>query len=187
MHEGVVHEGRIRPDHIGDRAERVPRREHDAHVQIADLEPVAIREQPVEIAIRVERARCVIEVRPDPGDVADLRADGGLRAEPVAQPGRRHQVIGMRMGVEDPFDLEPLARDEIEDLLRAVVACARLGRVEILHHVDQRGLAGRRVGHDILDAARGGVVKPGDIGGVGALRRAGVAEHDLLLSPLAFK
>jgi hypothetical protein len=37
-------------------------RQHHAHVELADLESVAIREQATEIAVDVERVRRVVEV-----------------------------------------------------------------------------------------------------------------------------
>ena len=183
MHERVVDEGRVVADHEGDRAQRMARREHDAHRQAADLEPVAVRQQPVERALDVEGLGQVVEGAPEQGDLAHSRADRGRRAELLLEVGRGHQVVGMGMGVEDPGHLEPLVRDVGQDLVGGRRAGAGRPGVEVPDDVDQRGLPRRPVAHDVLDAAGIGLVEADDLGRARAARRA-PAHPDHRASPL---
>ncbi len=100
------------------------RGEHHPRLEIADPEGLALGEQPVEIALGSEGAGQVVDLLPQRGDLAHLLADCHRRAQPLLQPGGGHQVVGMRVGVEDPLHLETVLPGEFENLLEALRARA---------------------------------------------------------------
>src|SRR5262245_54840681 len=95
----------------------------------------------------------VVDVLPELLDVDDMLADGGSRAGLALEIVGGRKMIGMRMGIEDPFDLQPLFRNMGED---GVGTSGRDGAgllVEIEHGVYDRAGFGGRIGDDVLDAA----------------------------------
>ena len=157
-------EGGVRADDEGDRAQGVAGREHHAHGEPAEVEALAVGEQPVEVPVDVEGRRQVVEALPELGDLAHLGADRGRRAELLLEIGGGHEVVGVGMGVEIQAHLEPLGGEVGEDRIGRGGAGARRPEIEVPDDVDQRGLAGRRVAYHVLDAAGVGLVKADDLG-----------------------
>ena len=73
-------------------------------------------------------------------------------------------MIGVGVGVEYPFDFQPFAGGEIEDLLRRLKAGACISWVKILHNINQRGLLRGLVDSKVLDAAGVFLIKPDHTG-----------------------
>ena len=149
LHERIMGEDSI-ADHISDRSQRVAWREHHAQVKIADAERVAVGKKPVEIGLRVECARRVVEVAPEPRDFPNLLAYGVRRAGLLLEIRRGHQVVGMRVRVEDPFERQTLALNPVERPVGRLGRGAGAGRVEVENHVDQCAFFRCRVDADIL-------------------------------------
>ena len=170
LHQRVMHEGRV-PADKGDRSQRVARRQHHPRVQIADAEGLAIGEQAVEVAGGIEGLGQMVKIRPEAGDLHHLLADGRDRPRALLQQGRGHDVIGMGMGVQHPFDRQAVAAHQVKHLVHAVGRKAGAARVEVPHDIDQRGLSCRGVGADILDRAGVRLVDAPDIGAARPARR----------------
>ena len=113
LHQRVVHESRVADD-VGDRAERVAGRQHHAHLALPEFERFAVVQKAVEVTVRVERVRHVVKLAPERGDVLHLRADRGPNAGLLLEPCLRHQVVGVRVGVEQPDEVEALFPHEIQ-------------------------------------------------------------------------
>lgn len=109
----VVDEGGI-ADHIGDRRQRMAGREQHLGRKRADREGFAFTKQPVPLRTVGGKIRPVVDRLPQILDVDDPVADRCRRSGLLPQIVRRREMIGVRMGVEDPFDAQPLLADEVE-------------------------------------------------------------------------
>ncbi|CEE78461.1 conserved hypothetical protein [Xanthomonas citri pv. citri] len=123
----------------------------DACFDTAKLEALVIGEQMIELrAIGTEVVRqCVLRGKGSL-HLANSLADADARLRPVLlQPLRRRQVIGMRMGFQQPLQLPSVLLDGGKDALRRLAADdAALGRV-VQRRVDHRRRTGGRIGDHI--------------------------------------
>jgi len=126
-------------------------RRHRLDGQRAERDLVAIGEETVELAAVGGRARLVENGAEDLLDRADLRADGGLRAGLRLEVMRRREVVGMGMGLEKPDDPRARLRRGGEQGVGALRRDPARLRVVVENGIDDRGLAARRVDHEIGD------------------------------------
>ena len=108
------------------------------HLANADL--VAFPEQGVELAAVALELRARIE------DLAehvlhdrDIGADGDLAAKLLLEIGRRRQMIGMNVRLEQPLHVEAAFFHERDDLVSGFRGCPARRSVIIEHAVDNRG------------------------------------------------
>jgi hypothetical protein len=110
-------------DHIGHTVRRVAWCVQDDRVEFADREALAVNEQMVELAaVALEFGPGIEDLAEDVLNDTDVLADAERAAEPFLDVGRGREVVRVDVGLEDPFDLEPLLLDEGDELVR------RLGR-----------------------------------------------------------
>src|SRR6202011_3256304 len=105
-------------DHIGDRGERMSGREQYMRVKRADLEAVAMREETVPLRTVGRERRQVVDALPKPLHVDDTLTDRRRRASLFLQIMCGREVVGVRMGVEDPCDRQVILRDVSKDRIR---------------------------------------------------------------------
>lgn len=100
--------------------------------------------------------------------LANSLADADARLRPVLlQPLRRRQVIGMRMGFQQPLQLPSVLLDGGKDALRRLAADdAALGRV-VQRRVDHRRRTGGRIGDHIGEGVAVGMKKASTWGCIG--------------------
>src|SRR3546814_18790824 len=84
--------------------------------EVADRKTFAIRPEPAEVrTVAAELGAGVANVAEHRLAVADMLADRYRAAEDIPKPGRRRQMVGMRMGLEQPVDrdagLHPMCDD----------------------------------------------------------------------------
>ena len=119
----VRHEQRIADkghviDQIGDTGRRVPRRVHHGDLRVAEGQRLAIVQKHVEhfaIGVIFDRTK---DGKEGFLDLRDAGTDDDLAAGFSAQVISRRQVISMRVGVEDPVDLQALRACEGEHFIR---------------------------------------------------------------------
>lgn len=84
--------------------------------QRADLIAVAILEQAVELAaVALELGAFVEDLAEGVLDDGDVLADADLAAELALYVGRSGKVVGMDMGLDQPFEIEAVLFDESDD------------------------------------------------------------------------
>ena len=137
-------------DHIGQTGRRMARRVHHLAAQLADMEAVALLEQGIKLRpVALKLAAFVEHLAEGVLHHGDLVANADLAAQMVLQIGRRRQVIGMDMGFQDPFGLQPgLAHIGADAVGRSGAGAAR-GVVEIQHRIDDRAGAALGVAHHV--------------------------------------
>ena len=91
----------------------------------------------------------IVDVRPQFLRVDDVLADGGRRAGRGLQVARGGEMVGVRMRVEDPLDLQSQLGDVSEDRIGAVRCNRARFLVEVEHGVDDRAGIRCRVRDDI--------------------------------------
>ena len=132
---------------------------------MSPAEPVAIGEQPVELAAVALELRAGVEDLAEhflhDGDVA---ADRQHAAELLLEIGRGRQMVGMHMGLEQPFHLEPVFVHKGDQPVGGPAFGAAGGRIEVQHGIDERALAGGGVGRDIAHRIGRLVEKARDLG-----------------------
>ena len=89
---------------------------------------------------------------------ADARADADGRVGAGAQCLRRTQVIGMRMGFEDPPQAQAVVREMLLHPLQALGADPARLRVVVQHRVDHHGIT---IALDDVRPGAGGIVEEG--------------------------
>jgi hypothetical protein len=77
--------------------------------------------------------------------------------------GRRREVIGVDVGLDQPFDAEPVLLDEGDDPVRVLVGDAAGGVVDVHDGIDDGAGVGLRILHDVADGVRRRVEKGGDL------------------------
>ena len=135
-------------------------RRHHLRGQAADGETLAVLEQTVELAAVGRHLRGVEDRLEDLLHARDLGADGDPGARLLLQMGRRGQMVGMSMGLEDPDDPRALARRRREDRVGKGRAGAAGFGIEIEHRVDHGSLPGRGI-DDQMGSREGRLVKEG--------------------------
>ena len=92
-------------------AGRVARHQQRARFELADAEGLAVPEQVVELAaVGQEGALEVVDLLERRLDLADVLADGDAPADLLLQVARAGQVVGMRVGLENPLRRQVLGR-----------------------------------------------------------------------------
>ena len=105
---------------------------------LAEPERLAVGEQPVPLRAVGLKIGAVVDVLPELLDVDDVRADRGRRAGLLLEIVRGGEMVGVRMGVEDPFDRQALLRDMGEDRIGAAGRDRAGLLVEVEHRIDDR-------------------------------------------------
>ena len=140
----VGHEQRVAHKHgiadlIRHASWRVARHGHHAGSQITDSEHLPVLQQDIELrAVHTEfglEIEDALEHFLHPGD---LVADTDLSSELLPQVGRRTQVVGMCMGLQDPLYLQALRHHVVDHLVRRGGAGAAGLGVVIQHRVNNR-------------------------------------------------
>ena len=72
-------------------------------------------------------------------------------------------MIGMRVGLEDPVDLQAVCMHEIEHALRGRRRSAGRRRVVIEHGIDDRGPSALAIEDDMAEGGGRGIVKALDV------------------------
>jgi len=164
--QGVADEDRIL-DLVGHVGRRVAGHVQGRDRQATDLEALAVGQQAVELAAVGQEAALEVE---DAAEHllhrADVRADGDLPAQVVADVLRAREVVGMGVGFQDPLHLPALGAHVVDDAVgRGAGQRAGFG-LEIQHRVDHRDLAAGGVGQHIAHRAGDVVVEGFDVHGV---------------------
>ncbi len=146
---GVADEGGV-ADQIGHVRRRVARHVQRYHRYAADAEAVAVTEQTVELgAVPGEGGAFVEDLAEHVLDGEDLAADRELAAEPLLKIGGGGEMVGMGVGLEQPFHPETLVRHIGDDRIGAFAGRAPRRLVEIEDAVDDRGRFGDGIGNDV--------------------------------------
>ena len=152
-HQGVVDEG-VAADHIGDGRQGVAWGEDDPPRQVADSKRITGLEETVPLApVGREVVVQAVDVLPQLLDADDFFADrsGGLQL--LVEIGRGGEVVGVGMGVQQPFDGQAFRLDVVQDGVGVAGRGRRRLLVEIPDRIDDRAFAADRVGDDILPTA----------------------------------
>jgi hypothetical protein len=145
-HEERVADERRAADEVRHVGRRVSRHEQGGGFNGADAEGLAVLEQMVELAaIGQEAALQVVELLEGGLHHADVLADCNAPADPRLKVAGRRQVIGMRMGLQDPFDLQAVLGHARQHPVGAGGAGVARLEVVVEHRVDDGGLQGGRV------------------------------------------
>ena len=131
----------------------------------ADRVGIAVLEQPVELAaVALELGAFVEDLAEHLLHDRDVLADAELAAELALDVGRGRQMIGMGMGLDQPFDLETVLLDEADDLVGGLVADAPRRIVDVHDAVDDGAGVGVRVLDDVAHRVGRLVEEGGDLG-----------------------
>ena len=123
---------------------------HHGHVDIADLECIAVSEQMIEVgAVPLKFGSGVEQFAEHILHRHDMLANGDLAAELFLQIGCCRQVIGMGVGFKQPFDFQAVLVHISDYFVGGIEGGATGSRVEIKDAVDDGGAFGRRVVHHI--------------------------------------
>src|SRR3546814_17526068 len=107
--------------------------------EVADRKTFAIRPEPAEVrTVAAELGAGVENVAEHRLDVADMLADRYRAAEDIPKPGRRRQMVGMRMGLEQPVDRDAGFAHLCDDLFGRPGPIPPLGRIFVDHSFDSR-------------------------------------------------
>jgi hypothetical protein len=128
--------------------------------QARDRECLVLAKQVVELGAVYPEFRLKIKQRPEHAlNRADVLADRNLAAQLGAQIMRRRQVVRMRMGFQDPLDLQTVPANKLDDLVGVLGrSTPRLG-VVIEDRVDQRTCRVAGLEHRIGHRACGWIIK----------------------------
>ena len=85
-------------------------------------------------------------------------ADGQLTAELFLEIGRRRQVIGVGVGLQQPLDRETFGFHVINEGVGRSVRGAARSRIVVQHAVDDGADIGAGIAHDMADG-EGGLVE----------------------------
>jgi CubicO group peptidase (beta-lactamase class C family) len=126
-----------------------------------ELLRLIVAASPSEHAESREAVWQVIELLPEPLDLNDLLTDCAANARLVLEVACRREVVGVRMGIENPIDDVFFAFDMFEQRVSRVGRCRAGFGLEIVHRVDDRAVLRLRIGDDVLDAASAPLEKGG--------------------------
>ena len=120
-------------------------------IKRADLEPLAVLEQMVEVAA-IGFQIGGVEDRPENAlHIFDVLADADLGAGLRLHIGRAGQVVGMGVGLERPGDAIAVLLGEAQHRLdRAGIDLAG-ARIVVEYRIDERSLLGGGVGNNVAD------------------------------------
>jgi len=139
-------------NHIGDRGKRVARRKEYMAVDFPDLESVAMGEEAIPLRAVGRKVRPVVDTLPELLHVDDMGTDRGGCAGLLMQVAGGRKVVGVGMGVQDPFHRQSPLPYIVEQGIR-VHGGGRTGFFIIIEHrIDNRAFPGFGVRDDILDA-----------------------------------
>ena len=130
------------------------RRMQDRAVQFSEFEALSIGEELVPLrSVAGKNVRKIVDIHPDFLHLGDLLADGGLAAQLPFQVRGGGEVVGMGMGVQNPFDFEAGVFDVSRDVIGAVGAGAGGFLVKVPDGIYDCGALAGGVRDDILDTA----------------------------------
>jgi hypothetical protein len=132
--------------------------EHGCDLGLADVEGFAVVEQVVELAAVGQKAALqVVELLEGGLHLADVVADADAPADALLQVARTREVVGVRVGLEDPVDVERV----VLQVRQHLVGGGRVGvggfEVVVEHRVDDGGAARGAAPHHVRDRPRLGV------------------------------
>ena len=126
-------------------------RVHDLEFQSAKPEFLAIGEQMVELHAGARHVGRIEQIAEHFLHFADVRADADLRAGLGLQVGCGREMVGMGVGLEDPFDRQPVCVGGLQHGLGGFVRGLPRLVVEIHHRIDDGRLFRRRIAHQVAD------------------------------------
>ena len=131
----------------------------------ADRIAVAVLEQAVELAaVALELGSLVEDLAEGFLNDRDVLADTEPAAEFALDVGRRREVVGMDVGLDQPFEPPAVAPDMVDDAVGAVVCDAARRVVDVHHRIDDRAGVGRGIAHDVADRVGRCVEERHDLG-----------------------
>ena len=158
-------------DDVGHAGRCMARRVDGSCLDAAQPEGLAILEQMLELAtIAGEAGLRVEQIAEGLLHLGDGRADRQPAAQLFQQVRRGRQVIGVDMGLQNPFDRQALRLYMRDQPVGGIGACAPRGRIEIQHRIDNGRLAGRRIGDDVADRVGRLVEEAVNVGAHGVLQ-----------------
>jgi hypothetical protein len=124
----------------------------------ADLVGVAVVEQPVELrAVALELGAFVEDLAEGVLHHGDVAPDADLAAQLPLDIGRGGQVVGVDMGLDQPFQRQAPVADMGDQLVGMVIGDAAGGIVDVHHGIDDGAGVRSGVLHHIADGVRGGI------------------------------
>ena len=136
-----------------------------AAFQGADAERLAVLEQVLELAaVHRERLAEVEQAGEFRLHLGDSRADGQAPAQFALQEDGRRQVVGVHVGLQQPFHLQVVLANVGDQAFGAGMAGAPGGRVVVEHRVDDGAGAAGRVAHHVAVGGGGRVEEGSDVG-----------------------
>ena len=143
-------------DDIGQAGRGVAGHMQHRRLQPADLEPVTVVEQVVELAaVAAEVGPLVEDLAEDLLHGEDFMANRQLTAELFLEIGRRRQVIGMGVRLEQPLNRETFGFYVINERIGRSVRGAPGRRIIVEHAVDDGAGVGGGIAHDMADGEGG--------------------------------
>ena len=134
------------------------------HSQPADLVAVAIPKQTVELAaVALEFGAFVEHLAKGLLHDLDVLTDPQLATKLALDIGRSGQVIGMDMGLDQPFELELVLLNIGDYRVGAVIGNAACRIVDIHHGIDDCTGHGIGIFDDIADGICRGIEEGGDL------------------------
>src|SRR6516225_11465556 len=113
-------------DGIGDRRRCMSWRKDHLCSEFADPEPLAIFEKPVPLRSIGSKGRPIIDLFPERLNTDDMLPDAGQRPSVFRKIPCRGKVVGMRMGIKNPFNSQAVLVHKVENSVGA--ACRRRSR-----------------------------------------------------------
>jgi hypothetical protein len=132
---------------------------HDECRHASDGVGVTILEKAIKLAAVALEFRALVEDFAEGllhGD--DMLADPELSAHLLLNVGRRRQMIGVRVSLDQPFDLEPVEPDVVDDGVRRLIADAACRVIDIHDGIDHRAGRGLRILHQAEGSFRRPVI-----------------------------
>src|SRR5258705_7249842 len=108
--------------------------------------------------------RPVVDALPEALHVDDTLTDRRRRARLLLQIMCGREVVGVRMGVEDPYDRQVIFGDKGKDRIRIDGPGRPRFFVEVEHRIDDGAGPGSRIADDVLDAPGARVEEAFDVG-----------------------
>ena len=132
---------------------------------IADAIGFAVLKQMIElVAVMAKIGAGVKHLTEDLLNFGDRRADRHSAAKLFPQVGRGAQMVGMDMGVDDPFHGEAPGAHRGDNLVGRLGGRATGRGLVVQYRVNNRTGAGRRIADHITDGMRGAVKKAHNLG-----------------------
>src|SRR3546814_19884172 len=123
--------------------------------EVADRKTFAIRPEPAEVrTVAAELGAGVENVAEHRLDVADMLADRYRAAEDIPKPGRRRQMVGMRIGHEQPVERDSGFDHMCDDRFSRRERSPPRGRIFFEHAVAARAAPPSRTDDELGNGSR---------------------------------